>query len=171
MSSADGARAPRRALRVSAYSGEHGVYGVVLTTAMLAIGWDQDNDLEVIAFVLGTVFIFWLAHLYAAVVASRATEEGRERPMWEAVRVAAVHSRGMLIATLIPVAILLLGGIGLIGEWFAYWLALASGVLTLGAIGYANSARNQGTVFQRIMGVIVTMSLGAVVIGLSILVH
>lgn len=161
---------PRRFV-LSAYSGEHGIYGVVLTTAMVAIGWDQDDDLDVIVFVVGTVVVFWLAHLYAAVVASRATEEGRTRPMRDAVRTAARHSGGMIAATLIPVVLLLLGVVGIVSEWTAYYLALWSGVVILAFIGYANSARNHGSVARRLAGAAVTACLGLIVIGLSTLVH
>jgi hypothetical protein len=29
---------------LDAYSGEHGVYGIVLVTALIAVGWEDDTD-------------------------------------------------------------------------------------------------------------------------------
>ena len=59
---------------LDAYSGEHGVYGIVLVTALIAVGWEDETDFDVLLFVIGTIFVFWLAHIYAAVVASRAAQ-------------------------------------------------------------------------------------------------
>jgi hypothetical protein len=154
---------------LDAYSGEHGVYGIVLVTALIAVGWEDDTDLEVLVFVVGTVFVFWLAHIYAAVVASRAA-----RPPL-VLRTAVVrgirHTYGMLVAMLIPAVLLGLGVIGLLDEYTAYYLALGSGIVLLGAIGYANAARNGSSWPWRIGGVLATTGLGAFVILLSIVVH
>ena len=123
---------------LDAYSGEHGVYGIVLVTALIAVGWDDDTDLEVLVFVVGTVFVFWLAHIYAAVVASRATET--PVVLRTAVARGIRHTYGMLVAMLIPALLLSLAVIGLVEEYTAYYLALGSGVVILALIGYANAA-------------------------------
>lgn len=156
-------------LVLDAYSGEHGVYGIVLVTALIGVGWDNDTDLEVLIFVVGTVFVFWLAHIYAAVVASRAAHTPA------ALRTAVVHgirhTYGMVVAMLIPALLLLLGVIGLLDEWTAYYAALASGVVMLALIGYANAARNGSTWQWRLAGVASTTLLGVLVIALSIVAH
>lgn len=160
-------RGARRVL--SGYTGEHGVYGVVLVTAVIAVGWNDETDLDVLLFLLGTVFVFWLAHIYAAVVASRAA--WKRESLGQAILDGARHASGMLVAMLIPAALLATAAIGWVEEWTAWYLALGSGLLLLALIGYANAARNGSTWGWRIVGTIATTLLGALVIGLSILVH
>ena len=154
---------------LDAYSGEHGVYGIVLVTALIAVGWEDETDFEVLVFVVGTVFVFWLAHIYAAVVASRAT------PTPLVLRTALArgirHTYGMLVAMLIPAALLGLAVIELIEEYTAYYLALGSGIVLLALIGYANAARNGGSWKWRLAGIFSTTLLGVLVIVLSIIVH
>ena len=156
-------------LVLDAYSGEHGVYGIVLVTALIGVGWDDETDLEVLIFVVGTVIVFWLAHIYAAVVASRAA-----RPP-VVLRVALVHgirhTYGMLVAMLVPALLLWLAVVDLVEEYTAYYLALGSGIVLLALIGYANAARNGSTWPWRIAGILSTTALGLLVIVLSILVH
>jgi len=154
---------------LDAYSGEHGVYGIVLVTALIAVGWDDDTDLEVLVFVVGTVLVFWLAHIYAAVVASRAAET--PLVLRTAVARGIRHTYGMLVAMLIPALLLSLAVIGLVEEYTAYYLALGSGVVMLALIGYANAARNRSPWYWRLGGVLATTGLGLLVIVLSIIVH
>jgi hypothetical protein len=154
---------------LSIYSGEHGVYGLVLVTALVAVGWQDDTDFEVLLFVLGTVLVYWLAHIYAAVVASR-----RSHPvprLHEATIEGARKASPMLVAMLIPALLLSLAAVGWVEEYTAYFLALGSGIVLLGVIGYANAASNGAPWLWRIAGVLATTLLGAIVIGLSILAH
>lgn len=154
---------------LDAYSGEHGVYGIVLVTALIAVAWEDETDLEVLLFVVGTVFVFWFAHIYAAVVASRAapTPVTLRTAIARGIR----HTYGMLVAMMIPAALLFLAVIDVVEEYTAYYLALGSGIVLLAAIGYANAARNGSTWPWRVGGVLATTGLGALVIVLSIIVH
>jgi positive regulator of sigma E activity len=154
---------------LSAYSGEHGVYGIVLVTALIAVGWNDDTDLEVLLFVVGTVLVFWLAHIYASVVASRAAAP--PVPLRTALSDGIRHTYGMLVAMLIPALLLSLGALGIVEEYTAYFLALGSGIVLLALIGYANAARNGSTWGWRLAGIASTTLLGALVIGLSIIAH
>ena len=58
-------------------------------------------------FVVGTVFVFWLAHIYAAVVASRAAQP--PLVLRTALARGIRHTYGMLVAMLIPALLLWLG--------------------------------------------------------------
>jgi positive regulator of sigma E activity len=162
-----GGAGARRVL--GAYSGEHGVYGIVLVTAVIAVGWDDETDLDVLVFLLGTVVVFWLAHIYSGVVASRGA--AHREPLLAAVRTAMKHASGMLIAMLIPAILLSTAVLGWVEEWTAYFMALGSGLLMLAIIGYLNAARNRSPWPWRVAGVLSTTLLGALVIGLSIMVH
>jgi len=163
--------AHRRGMKrvLDAYSGEHAVYGLVLVTALVAVGWEDETDLEVLVFVVGTVFVFWLAHIYAAVVASRSSHPAP--PLRTALLDGIRHASGMLVAMLVPAVLLLLGAIGVVEEYTAYFLALGSGVVLLAVIGWANAVRNGSPLRWRIAGTLATTVLGLLVIVLSILVH
>jgi positive regulator of sigma E activity len=145
------------------------VYGIVLVTALAAAEIEAETDWDVIVFVLGTVGVFWLAHIYAAVVSARGRQPvpRLRTAIWHGVG----HSSGMVIAMLIPVTLLATGTLGLLDEWVAYYLALGSGIAILATIGYANARRNASTWPWRLAGVATTTSLGAVVIALSIWAH
>lgn len=160
---------PRLHRVLDAYSGEHAVYGLVLVTALVAIGWEEETDYEVLLFLVGTVLVFWLAHVYAAVVSSRSARP--RKPLGAAIGEGARHASGMLVAMLVPAALLFLGAVGIVEEYTAYFLALGSGVVLLAVIGYANAARNGSSWPWRIAGVLMTTVLGLLVIGLSILAH
>ncbi len=160
-------RQTRRVL--SAYSGEHAVYGIVLVTALIAVGWEDETDLDVLLFVLGSVGVFWLAHIYAAVVASRADHP--TPPLLASLRHGVAHTSGMVIAMVIPALLLLLAVLGWVEEYTAYYLALASGVVLLALIGLGNAIRNGSTWPWRIAGMLSTITLGLLVIALSAIVH
>lgn len=157
-----------------AYRTESAIYGVVLVSALIAIGWDDDTDLEVLLFTLGTTAVFWLAHVYAGTIAR---EEGPEsgRPRWRAVlaaaRVSAGHSSGMLLAMVLPTAFLGLAAIGWLDEYVAYYLALWVGTAVLAVIGWVTGARRGGPWGWHLLSALVTASLGLLVIWLSALVH
>lgn len=154
---------------LSAYSGEHAVYGIVLVTALIALGWDDDTDLEVLVFVLGTVTVFWLAHVYAAVVASRGHHP--TPPFSASLRHGMQHTSGMVIAMVIPALMLSLAVVGWVEEYTAYYLALGSGVALLALVGLGNSIRNESRWPWRVASVLTTTAMGLVVIALSIIVH
>lgn len=163
----------RRGLQrwIGAYTGEHGIYGVVLVTALVAIGEDYDNDLDVLLFVVGTMVVFWLAHVYAGYVATGGDPAHRAAGVSARLSHSFRHPVGMLVAMTPPMLILALGAFDLIDDDLAYDLALLSGVVVLALIGYANAARSGRRVGGRILETLVTASLGLLVIALSILAH
>lgn len=166
------APSPGTARRVlDAYTGEHGVYGVVLVTALIALGEDHDTDLDVLLFVVGTVFVFWLAHVYAGVVSQSGTADGAARPLRSRIRHAARHTGGLLLAVVPPTLILWAGVFGLLDESVAYIASMLCGVVVLGVIGFLNATRNKRPWWVRIGASVTTAMLGVLVILLDIAVH
>ena len=161
---------PVRAV-LGAYRTEYAIYGVVLVSALIAVGWEDDTDLEVLLFTLGAVGVFWLAHVYSGTVASEEVGE----PRWRAIMVAASasmrHSAGLLAAIVLPALFLLTAIVGWVDEYVAYYLALWVGVAVLAVLGYANAARRRSPWYWRLLSALVTASLGLLIIWLSSLVH
>lgn len=169
---ASGGALGRHARRlVNAYTGEHGVYGLVLVTALVAIGDEYDSDLEVLVFVVGTTLVFWLAHVYAGIVAAGGHAERGGESFLRRAGHAASHSSGMLLAMLPPALVLAMGVLGLVDEDEAYDFALIIGLIVLALIGWGNARRNGRRWPMQIVGALSTTMLGALVILLSILVH
>lgn len=167
-----GATARHHARRVlSAYTGEHGVYGVVLVTALVSIGEHYDTDFEVLLYVAGTMVIFWLAHVYAGVVAAGGDPERRGQGIGRMILHSARHSAGMLLAMLPPLVFLALGALSVLDEWTAYDLALVTGIVVLAVMGWLNAARNGRRWYICLLGATATAMLGLLVIGLSALAH
>jgi hypothetical protein len=164
---------PVRPLRtiLEAFRNEYAIYGVILVSALIAIAWEEEDDLTVLLFTLGATAIFWLAHVYAGTISLEDTERPRARALaaaaWQSVR----HSAGMLTAMVLPAFFLLLAVIGLVDEYVAYYLALGIGVVILAVIGYTSSARRNSPWYWRLVSALVTASLGLLIIWLSALSH
>jgi len=158
-------------LLLQAYQTEYAIYGTVLVSALIAIGWEYNTDLEVFLFTLGTVAVFWLAHIYSGVVAGDVSDDRRGKAVWGAVLASARHSMGMVLAMLLPAVFLLLAAAGVLDEYVAYYIALWVGVAILAVLGYANAARRRSRWSLRLLSSAATSVLGLGIIWLSTLVH
>lgn len=156
---------------LDAFRSEYAIYGVILVSALIAIGWEDETDLAVLLFTLGAGAVFWLAHLYAGTIALEDTRQPRGRAIAAAAWKAARQSAGMLTAMVLPTFFLLLAVVGLVDEYVAYYLALWVGVAILAVVGYASSARRRSPWYWRLVSALVTASLGLLIIWLSSLVH
>lgn len=166
------ATAKHHARRVlSAYTGEHGIYGVVLVTALVSIGEHYDTDFEVLLYVVGTMLVFWFAHVYAGVVSAGGDPSKRGLGLGSMIVASARHSVGMLVAMLPPLVFLALGSLQVLDEDDAYDLALLTGVVVLAVIGWLNASRNGRRWYFCLLGSAATATLGLLVIGLSALAH
>ena len=159
----------RKAL--ASYRTEHAIHGTVLVSAVIAVGWAEDTDLDVLIFVLGSVGVFWLAHVYSQVLAREDDREPRLRAIlsaaWESIR----QTGGLLIAMVLPTLFLLLAVVGLVDEYVAYYAALWVGVAELAVLGWFASARRGSPWYLRLVSALVTASLGLLIVWLSSLVH
>ena len=169
-------RAPRvvvkeAALKLRAYRSESSIYGVVLVSSLIAIGWRENTDLEVLWFTFGTVMVFWLAHLYAGALSREETGSPRWQAILAAVRTSAAHSSGMLLAMILPTIFLVLATVGVLDEYVAYYLALWAGTVVLAIIGWWAAARRGGHWSWRLLSAVITACLGLLVIWLGSFVH
>lgn len=156
---------------IRTYQTEFAIYGIVLTSALIAVGWKFDTDWEVFLYTLGTIGVLWLAHLYSGIVATERADGPRAQAIWEAAVNSARHSIGMLLAMLLPAVFLLLAAVGVMDEYVAYYIALWVGVVILAVLGYLNSARRGSHWMLRLLSAAATSLLGVGVILLSSIVH
>ena len=94
-----------------------------------------------LALTVGTVFVFWLAYVYAHALAHHL--RGARRLDWPAVTAAMAEQRAMLEASALLFVLLALGGIHLLDMHLAVRLALWAGVTQLVAWGVAYARRQR----------------------------
>ena len=154
------------------FATDEGVYGVILVAGMIvASGSTKSTALAVFAAVVGTVIVFWAAHVYAGTVAHHGFEDGRIVGIRASFRAALRRSWGLLVSALIPCAILLLGALHLIPDLTAVWIALWTCVAVLAVLGYIAFARRRARWYVRVLGAMATAGFGVVMILLKAWIH
>jgi hypothetical protein len=147
------------------------VYGLILATSVIAISreYDAANAGRIAVSVLVTGVVFWLAHVYARVLAGAITR--RRRPNRTEAREALRHDWPLVEVTVPLVVILALGALDVVSDRTAIRLATLAALLELAAAGaYAartSGARAGGTVLSALIAV----TLGSAVVLLKALVH
>jgi hypothetical protein len=158
-------------LRAS-FATEEAVYGVILVAGMIAVsGGHGASSLQVFATVLVTVVVFWLAHLYAGTVAGHGLDHDRVVGLRESFRHALHRSLGLLLSSLIPLAILLLGATRVIDDRLTIWLSLWVCVAVLAVLGYIAFLRRGASWPVRLLGSLTTAAFGIVIIIAKALIH
>ncbi|GAA2046290.1 hypothetical protein GCM10009819_37690 [Agromyces tropicus] len=151
---------------------EESVYGVILVSGMIVVAAGHgESSWQVFWTVLITVLVFWAAHVYAGTVAHHGFDDGRMVGLGEAFRGALRRSFGMLVAALIPSAILLLGATRAIPDTLANWTALWTGVVVLAVLGFIAFRRRGASVLMQVIGALGTAAFGVAMIVLKALVH
>jgi len=161
----------RRLIRAS-FATEEAIYGVILVAGLIvASGSHGATSFTVFATVMVTVVVFWLAHLYAGTVAGHGLAEDRVVGLGESFRHAFKRSLGLLLSSLLPSAVLLLGATHRIVDIRAIWLALWMCVAVLAVLGFIAFARRGAAWYMRIIGAITTAGFGVVMIIAKALIH
>lgn len=151
---------------------ESAVYGVVLVSALIIVtGQNSDASLDVFLKVLGTVIVFWVAHVFAAVVATLGDAPAGKYALRMVVSHAVKESTGLLLAALVPLSVILLGTIGLISDDMAVWAALSVDVVLLALLGYLGVARWSPRLVVRLAGAGITALLGVAIMLMKVFIH
>lgn len=175
------AMATARAPRVENYSGdmseqfsitravssEEGIYGLILVSGLIATsGSAGASALHTLIFTAVTVIVFWLAHLYAGVVAAHGSvrPDGTIQGLRASIRHAVQRSRGLLASALLPAIALLLGTLGVLEDTTAIWISLWIVVGVLALLGYLAYQRKGAKLHMCLIGAVTTASFGIVII-------
>ncbi len=156
----------------SHFATDEGVYGVILVAGMIvASGSHSATSWQVFLQVVGTVLVFWAAHVYAGTVAHHGFEDGRIVGIRESLRDALRRSWGLLVSALIPSSILLLGAAKAVPDDTAVWVALWVCVAVLAVLGYIAFARRRARWYIRVLGAMATAGFGILMILLKSGIH
>jgi len=151
---------------------EESVYGVILVSGMIVVaGAPGSSSFEVFWKVLGTVIVFWAAHVYAGTVARHGLDHERMMGLRDAFRASFRRSLGLLASAMIPSLILLLGATRAIPDAYAIWTALWAGVVVLAVLGWIAFARRGAAWPMRLAGALATATFGVAMIVLKAFIH
>jgi hypothetical protein len=150
------------------FTTDEGVYGVILVAGMIvASSGHGANAWQVFLQVVGTVIVFWAAHVYAGTVSHHGLTDGRVIGIRESLRMALRRSWGLLLSALIPSSILLLGVAHVVPDAAAAWIALWTCVGVLAVLGYIAFARRGARWYVRALGSLATAGFGILMILLK----
>jgi hypothetical protein len=147
------------------------VYGTILVLALVgALSEIHRLDaVEILGGTLVTSLVFWLAHVYAEVLARGVS--GDRRSLGALARAAARDEWPLVEAAVLPAAPLFLGALGVLSESTAVTLALGAGLADLFGWGYlAGRAADQGPL-RAATSALLAVGLGTVMVLLKGLLH
>ncbi|MEU8225709.1 hypothetical protein [Kribbella sp. NPDC048915] len=143
------------------------VYGCLLAASVVAgtgPGREPPHPVQLIALLLATGVVFWMAHVYARLAVQ---QWPRAFPPWRTVRAAARREWPIVQAAVPPAAAAGLGALGGLTDAGAAWLALAVAVGT--QLGWAlYVAARAGAGWPRLIATgMVNLFLGLAIVGLK----
>jgi hypothetical protein len=147
------------------------IYGTIIVSGVIVAADDRDADLEVFALTLATIVMVWVAHVLSEVVAGDHAVTNPPTPYRTVLAHAMVHSVGLLVSAILPLLFLLLGSVGGLTEYFAYYASLAVAVLSLAVLGWFVFAHRGNAWPIRLAGAAGTALMGGIVIALKSLIH
>jgi multisubunit Na+/H+ antiporter MnhG subunit len=109
------------------------IYGTIAAMAVIAGTARDAHHGQALALTIATLFVFWLAHVYAHALAHHL--RNARRLDWSAVRAAMVEEWNLLQGPVPLLLLLVLGELGVLEERLAIRLALWLGVVEL--VGWA----------------------------------
>jgi hypothetical protein len=147
------------------------IYGLILATSVIAVSreYESSNAGLVGGTVLVTGVVFWLAHVYARVLAGSITQDGMlDR---SEVREVLRHDWPLVEVTVPLVLILALGVLDVVPDKAAILAATVTALVELAATG-AYAARTSGAGLRgTAVSALVAVTLGSAVVLLKALVH
>lgn len=150
---------------------EEAVYGLILVSGMIVVSYNlTGTSLSALITVVVTITVFFAAHVYAGTLARLAATDG-EAGLAQCLRAAASHSVGMLVVSLAPIAVLLLGVTRAVDDDFAVWTALLVDTAALGALGWLAVAKWTRRFWLRLASAAVTATFGVILIVLKAFIH
>jgi len=145
------------------------IYGTIIVTAVMVVADDSQPDLDVFLVVLASVVIVWIAHTFSELVAGGPRAADARVGARVVLRHALEDSEGLLVSAAIPLLFLLLGAVGVLEEYLAYYFALGAAILSLAVVGWLSVQRRGFRWPWRFAGALATTLAGLLVVILKVL--
>ena len=150
---------------------EEAIYGLILVSGMIVVsGSAQSTAVSALISVAVTVIVFFAAHVYAGTLGRLAATNGHAG-LRASLRGSMRQSSGMLLASVVPVFILLLGALQVVDDSTALWTALFVNTVLLGALGWVAVARWSTHWGPRLLSALTTAAFGGILIVLKAVIH
>lgn len=148
-----------------------GIYGLVLATSVIAVSQQYESKRAgaVAVTVLVTSIVFWLAHVYARILA-RATARDRW-PTRAEMREVMRHDWPLVEVALPLVLVMMLGAVGVLADRMAVALAVGLALTELALVGAYAAATSGARLPTVVLSSAVAVALGSVVVLLKALAH
>jgi hypothetical protein len=143
------------------------IYGTIVTTAAIGAAGSQPSR-TVLEVALGTLLVFWLAHVYAVALAHHLKGA---RLRWSGISHAMAQERPMLEAPAFSLLALLMGALGVLDDRSAVILALWLGVGQLVGWGIAYARSQDWDWPMALAAGVVNGMFGVVIVVLESLLH
>ena len=147
------------------------VYGQILVTALVAT-LSEDETIsagQLLFWVVVTMLVFWIAHVYAAGVARR-LELDHDLGVPDLKELIA-DELPELYPTLPAMLVLALGWVGVLSKETAAAVAIALGVATLAAMGYVVARRSKLDPRETVVSVVLNGSFGLAIVALKVFIE
>jgi hypothetical protein len=146
------------------------IYGTILATTVVAATASHPEDVSrPMVLVLGTSIVFWAAHVYALGLAARMVAR---RPLRRAEIIGLARSEWPMLQSSWPIlAVLLLGGLGVISPEQTANIALAVGIGALFTYGFIIGRQERLSWFKVLLNALAAGFFGVAVLLLKLLVH
>ena len=150
---------------------EEAIYGLILVSGMIVVsGSSKGSSLDAFITVTVTVIVFYAAHVFSGTLGRLAVSSGRAS-LRTSLGKAARQSAGMVLASVPPLVVLLLGATTPIDDSSALWTALIINAAMLGALGWIAVARWNPRWLPRLVGAVTSAAFGGVLIALKAIIH
>jgi hypothetical protein len=148
------------------------VDGTVLVSGIIvAAGSHGASSIQVLSAVIGTVIVFWAAHVYAHTIAAHGSVPGEHPKLSTSFRSSLRNSNGFLTSAVLPSVVLLIGALHAIDDTVAIWIALWVGVAILAILGFVVFWLRGDSWRFRILGSLGTAAFGVAMILLKAIIH
>ncbi|GGF10465.1 hypothetical protein [Subtercola lobariae] len=141
------------------------VYGTVLISSLLYVFSLKFSAWDTLATTVEAVIVFFIAHVYAEIIANQTGT------LSTAVHDALVRSRGLLLAAVVPLTIMLLAALGIVSKDRAVTSAVWASAVILGILGWFAVAPRSTKWWIRAIAALSTAGLGLVLVALKALTH
>ena len=145
-----------------------GIYGAILTAAILATAGNELHTRGLVASILITLVVYWLAEEYAEVLGEQA--EGGLVPTWDYIRASLAASWPMVTASFAPLVVLVLARLAGATIPVADNIGLVMAIILLMIHGWSAARSAQLRGWQLALATSVAAALGLVMVVLKDLV-
>ena len=145
------------------------VYGSVLVTALVGAAFETHLDARTMTLtLLTTTLVFWLAHVWSAVMGVRLAGTV---PRWSQVRRVAISEWPVVEAGFVPDLLLALAWAGVYSRDTGAEAAIIAALIQLAAWGFAAGWRTQHDLVPATVTGVVDCAFGLAIVGPEVAVH